>query len=341
MYDIHIFLVLLTCISYAMDNGQEVVDKWDHKPVSCQLIKHDQPAMSVAFQLRNSLLAIGYGLGAVRLYNYLQGCAKPKRGFRVLADQIYAVSFSKDGRYLIVGSNQSGICVWDIEQNMPYLRIGKNAEKVFSMIFLDDDRRCIVGRFNGEISQYDIRTPEVLGKLQGHHNIVESLAANPQNEHVFASGSDDGCVHVWDLRNMSTWGSVIRRYLPLFAIAYHPNGNLIASGNSMGEVHMQTSVGDSAVKSTQVPGAGLDCWIKALTFSPRGKSLICMDSQGGITSWVHEKDQQVVLAEKSSFELFSLSSHALAFSPDGNTLAAAHNKLNLLYARMSSCVVPK
>lgn len=39
--------------------------------------------------------------------------------------------------------------------------------------------------------------------LRGHKNGVVSLSTDPTSEHQLASGSHDGTVQIWDLRNVS------------------------------------------------------------------------------------------------------------------------------------------
>lgn len=46
----------------------------------------------------------------------------------------------------------------------------------------------------------DIRTQNASHELRGHHDAVQSVAWSPIEEHVFASGSTDRTVQIWDIR---------------------------------------------------------------------------------------------------------------------------------------------
>jgi centromere/kinetochore protein ZW10 len=44
--------------------------------------------------------------------------------------------------------------------------------------------------------------------LRGHKNAIVSLDTDPSSEYNLASGSHDGTVQIWDLRNVSAGGQV-------------------------------------------------------------------------------------------------------------------------------------
>jgi centromere/kinetochore protein ZW10 len=44
--------------------------------------------------------------------------------------------------------------------------------------------------------------------LRGHKNAIVSLATDPSSEYNLASGSHDGTVQIWDLRNVSAGGQI-------------------------------------------------------------------------------------------------------------------------------------
>lgn len=44
--------------------------------------------------------------------------------------------------------------------------------------------------------------------LRGHKNAVVSLDTDPSSEYNLASGSHDGTVQIWDLRNVSAGGQM-------------------------------------------------------------------------------------------------------------------------------------
>lgn len=53
-------------------------------------------------------------------------------------------------------------------------------------------------------------TEQTTSKLVGHTNFVVSLAASPNNDNMFASGSHDGTVKVWDIRTDKSLYTITR-----------------------------------------------------------------------------------------------------------------------------------
>ena len=45
---------------------------------------------------------------------------------------------------------------------------------------------------------WDVRSGEVLHRFTGHKSSIKSLALSPEGD-LFASGSEDGAVKIWDL----------------------------------------------------------------------------------------------------------------------------------------------
>jgi WD40 repeat protein len=72
--------------------------------------------------------------------------------------------------------------------------------------------------------------------LRGHSGGIAALAAHPSGQFV-ASGSDDGCVKVWDIDGGGECVATLARHpRGVTALAFHPAGEVIASGGRDGVV---------------------------------------------------------------------------------------------------------
>jgi ribosome biogenesis protein len=66
-----------------------------------------------------------------------------------------------------------------------------------------------LGSSNNKIFLHDPRSQSItITTLSGHEGFVSSLSSSPDNQNIFASGSYDGFVRVWDVRNPS--GSIFK-----------------------------------------------------------------------------------------------------------------------------------
>lgn len=75
---------------------------------------------------------------------------------------------------------------------------------LLSLVQLPEKHLLVSGSSARHINVHDPRistsSNQTIAKLVGHTNFVVSLATCPNNENMFASGSHDGTVKVWDIR---------------------------------------------------------------------------------------------------------------------------------------------
>src|SRR5262249_22042681 len=72
--------------------------------------------------------------------------------------------------------------------------------------------------------------PKLRASLEGHSNVVWRVAFSPDGK-IWAAGSQDGSVKLWDAashKNTATWKADISG---IGALAFSPDGKLLASGS--------------------------------------------------------------------------------------------------------------
>ena len=90
-----------------------------------------------------------------------------------------------------------------------------------------------LGTTTNKILLHDPRAQSItITALSGHEGFVSSLSPSPENQHMLASGSFDGYVRVWDVRNPT--GSIFKLEREansgkIFSIDWHAKG-LISGG---------------------------------------------------------------------------------------------------------------
>ncbi|XP_049851795.1 histone-binding protein RBBP4-like [Schistocerca gregaria] len=115
--------------------------------------------------------------------------------------------------HLLSGSNDSTICLWDVEANTKG-RATLDPKTVFvghssivedvswnpkhenSFASVGDDKKIMI---------WDVRTPEQpCSQIESHTAEINAVSFNAFNEYIFATGSSDNTVRLWDLRNLNT-----------------------------------------------------------------------------------------------------------------------------------------
>jgi WD40 repeat protein len=181
-----------------------------------------------------------------------------------------------------------------------------------------DGHFVVSGGFDHTVRLWNADTGEQVGQpLTGHTGRIGSVTFSPDGQRI-ASVSSAGELTVWDVAThqgvlgpaTSPGGSA--GSITLWAVAYSPDGNLIATGGDDGNVWLW-----NAQNLTPVGPLKGNQAVYSVAFSPKGRIL----ASGGADDKVHLWDTE------SGAQLAELPGHtngvlSVAFSPDGERLAS-------------------
>ena len=116
---------------------------------------------------------------------------------------VYVVKFSKDGDYIMSGSQDRSIKLWNPTKKL----LIKSYENIHSQDVLDlaitqDNTKFSSCGAEKQVYYNDANTGNVLRRFHGHTGRVNTIAFNP-NESVLVSGSYDCTAKLWDLKSQS------------------------------------------------------------------------------------------------------------------------------------------
>lgn len=149
-----------------------------------------------------TLLALGSGDGRVRVFSFpelkeVASWQSHQEGFST-----NAVCFSPDGRYLLTGSRDAHLKVYDVRDDFkPMLDIPAHNYAIYSIVFSPDGKVFATASRDKTIKIWDPETFEVIQRIdkdrsQGHVNSVNKVVWHPGNGSLI-SASDDRSVMVW------------------------------------------------------------------------------------------------------------------------------------------------
>ena len=323
------------------------------------MYQHNYYSRAIAFSPDGQTLACGISDGRVLLFRASDGALLQTLSGHT--QEVYTVAFSPNGHYLASGGRDRTLRLWRLSDGVSVHTLSAHTYAVVRVAFSPDsaflassggDSRIRVWSVSSGALVYTIEPPDLVGQLMvgyttdgqylvsagqylhfwrasdgehvrdggGYDDAVFSVAFSP-DEQFLATGSEDGSVKIWRVRD----GSLAHAFTPygrfshVFAVAYSPDGEYLAVGGASyaGEVRVYRT-SDWELVATLSPHL---VQIRSLAFSPDGQYLVSGDYYATIRVWRVSNwmlERTFVHGSGGGFEI-----HSLAFSPDGNYLASA------------------
>ncbi|MDR1248857.1 MAG: caspase family protein [Treponema sp.] len=233
----------------------------------------------------------------------------PQRGHSF---SVSSLAYSPDGRFVVSGSADSSVKIWDLEKGREMFTLPEHEGPVRSVAYSPDGKRVLSGSTDYTIRLWDAETGEELKTLTGHSNVVNSVAYSPDGR-SFVSGSTDRTVKVWDAESGRMLRTFLGHSLWVNDVCYSPDGRSIASASRDGTVKLWSVENGDLLRT-------LSGYAEALTvrFSPDGRFIASGFADSAIIMW----------DALTGRELRTLTGHegaarTLVFSPDGRYIASA------------------
>ncbi len=212
-----------------------------------------------------------------------------------------------------------------------------------------NDNRYFGNKYKIPIIQvWDRTTGQCVFPLEESEHDIETLAFSPDSRTLVYADSSN-VVKMWDVEN-SSLQYTFKAVDPFQAIVFSPDGSLLASGSTDGIVrfwkvdkHGKQSISDRSLNNTGKPrphkllkGHADNSKFTAIDFSPDGKKVVSVNSDGTIRLWDSDSGKQ-----QYAFTRHTESQTALAFNAinQSNVHDASNSTLTSLGASKSHLFV--
>ena len=333
-------------IAFSPDGQTLASGSWSNRTVHLWDVPTQNRVGSLLFQGRRGItalsysrdgksLAVGYGNGDIALWD----TARQQKTALLETDSsiLWTLVFSPDGKLLASGGCETPkISLWDVQTQtllgsfVGHKRIDEMEPDsgVSAVAFSPDGTTMASGSLiDGTVRLWDVASRAQIALLQQSNteelNDINAFALSPDGA-ILASVSDDAIIRIWDARTLKQIGKLDTRSGGLTSIAFHPDGETLASLNGRGAATAGHKGGDMALRlwnvktRRQIASAqNHTTAIESVAISPDGSFLASAHHDGIIGLWDMQTRMRLRTLQDPKAAVQSV-----AFSPDGRFLAS-------------------
>jgi WD40 repeat protein len=229
----------------------------------------------------------------------------------------HAFAFSRDGKTLAAGWGPE-IRLADAATGMPLPRAAGPAGLIHALAFSPSGDTLVTGAEDGSVFVWETATGKPLRELKGHVKQISAVAFSPDGK-VVATAGWEANLNVWD----PAAGTILREFRQEIAscLAFAPDGKTLAAGYWDKKIRLLDITDGKLLRIIDDHRGRLE----TIAFSRDGKMLAAAseDVSRGFMSTRHSLRLWDASTGREAVPLTGHQGlvHALAFSPDGKTLA--------------------
>jgi WD40 repeat protein len=273
---------------------------------------HTRLIYTVAFSPDGTRLASASTDGTVRLWDGRSGEAL--HTLKGHEGKVYDVAFSPDGKTLASASQDCTVRLWDGRSGEALQTVEVDKYPIKTVAFFADGKKIASINSVGDLRMWYSGAVEMLPTPQKLDFAFNHVAFSPDSK-LLATAVGKHVVKLSDgqsgelLRQLEGHEGLINR------VAFSPDGKMIASASNDFNVRIWDSQSGEALQTLQ----GHEDWVENVAFSPDSRTLASISWDCTVRLWNCRSGEALQTLGNEP----GITSTGLAFSPDGNILAAA------------------
>lgn len=208
------------------------------------------------------------------------GIARERNIFQSHESSVYSVAISLSGDYIVSGSWDKTVRVWDLQGNQIHQPLN-HEDSVASVAISSNGHYIVSSTWEGKVYVWKIKNDfeqiHIVQAFQAHEEGQISVAISSDGQYI-ASGSDDSTVRLWD-RQGNQIGQSLEHSDRVTSVAISSDGQYIASGSSDG-VRLSNAKGEQIAQLLEHGGR-----VSSVAMSSNGKYIVSGSWDGKVYLW--------------------------------------------------------
>jgi WD40 repeat protein len=226
---------------------------------------------------------------------------------------VLSVAMSPDSKYLVTGSEDKTIKLWEISSGEVVYDWLSEGDSVFSVDFQPNGKEVVAASYR-TIQRWTVEGGQPLPDLSEEHRGTVYTVAYSQDGNTLASGSGDNSVKLWEASTGKRLQTLYGHQWAVRAVTFSPDGNILASASSDNTVKLWRVKTGHLIHTLE----GHREWAQAVAFSPDGKRLATGSRDNTIKLWQVDTGRLIRTLESHINDI-----NNLVFMPDGLILISA------------------
>jgi hypothetical protein len=274
------------------------------------------PITALEFSRDGSTLAVS-GYHEITFWNTADGkLANRQSG---LAERIYDIATSPDGKWLATASGDPGVYgivkLWLADPKgggKPVRDLVETQDAVFAVAFSPDSKKLATAGADRTLRVFEVESGKPLFQVEDHADWVLGAAFSPDGKRV-ATASRDKTAKVFDVEKKEALVTFPGHGAPVYTVSFTPDGKGVATGGEDNRVRVWNP--DNEAKSIRDMG-GFGGTVFKLRYTPDRKNLLACGADKNVTVFTDKGSQVRKLSGHQDWV------YSLAISRDNKMVAS-------------------
>jgi WD40 repeat protein len=200
---------------------------------------------------------------------------------------------------------------WDLEDPETGRLIARVETQIFSLLYLEDQEKVVVGNMNGGVHWVDLRDPDKTKNIAHHQKGVFDIRRI--GEYVYTLGGE-GMLTRWSATGLRSVESYQLTNKPLRSMDYNPERNEIAVGASDNAIYFLDA---ETLEIRYTQREAHDNSVFTVSYAPDGRHLLSGGRDAHLKVWNLDNGAELVCTQPAHW--FTIND--LAFHPSGKWFA--------------------